>query len=584
MRLVRPAKLPLESPEGFRLRVAAANGLRRPAWIGPAQSLGAAEAASPKPWRTSRIARFCPSCLSEDAIWHEAWTCAAIPLCLRHSVVLSDLCQQCGQHLAWNRARLEHCACGALLKDQSLRRLSESGTRLASSLGGRPSTDLSIGGCFASLTLAEASRFILAVGTPLVWPGAKRPQRTLRRSSLEECVRVFEAAAEVVDEWPTNFVRRLDELMRESLLNGRRGPSVVFRRLRSALSSDGHSDGLSFVRNELDSFLENNWPYGLDNRNRLGAPSRLQNFPLAVAASRLKMRPARLVALAKRQDVQLTQSVSEGGRRRFSFVNKRDFARMMALSEDEISTSSAGRMLGVSRRRVIELVRGDVLHAASIGTSGSAVVVSKRSVAQLITAVLGLATVRGTHGSDLIGLRTALRASIPVAQSASFFQAMLTGRIAAFRTSDSKDLSELKVSIADLQREKGGRISATEELTAVQAARRLGVKQEVLYGLLRRQLIRSHCGTGAHRRQTFVWSQDIHTFTQKFVTARELAQQSGTSPREAVRRLARASLLPVVGPSIDGSRQYFFSRRNDLLRKVKGRPAVQHPPVERPLN
>lgn len=562
--LVRPIRLPLESAEGFRLRAAAANGLRRPKWLKLASEGGAQAASLAAPLRTSRFARFCPLCLSDKPVWLEAWTCAVIPVCLRHAVVLKARCDGCGRPLTWGRARLRHCMCGANLSQQPTQRLSGSTARFTAMLHDEDGVLRSDCPGFGKLTLAEASRLILAVGAPLAWPESRRPMRALRRSSLKDCFRVYSAVARVLEDWPTSFIEYLKDRMRTALRQGRKGPSIAFERLRTALKVGEPRGSLAFVQAQLDEFLAQYWPYGLDRRNRSGqlASAREVGYlPLAAAARFLSMRPVRLLALARRHGVEV-RTAGPGPRRGFRYVAAADLEWLQDCAGDEISPKAAAKLLGVSRQRLVRLVRGKRLGGWFSEGTRSVAAVSRCSVDRLVRDVIAHAARRPASDGAMRKFDDAVRLHVPLSETVDFFDALRMGRIRAALAAEDRGLRGLCVSADDLRRERANDGRSVHGLTIRQAAHRLGLKEEVVHGLVRRHLIRSAVGPGRHRRQNLISEIDIQRFKARYVSASQLAREFQTSPRSAVRCLERAGLRPVTGPTVDGSRQYFFARHS----------------------
>ena len=109
------------------------------------------------------------------------------------------------------------------------------------------------------------------------------------------------------------------------------------------------------------------------------------------------------------------------------------------------------------------------------------------------------------------------------------------------------------------------RRSSCEGMSVDDAAKALGVKQEVGYALVRAGLLRSSRDDAGSRR---VRAADVEAFRRAYVSLRDLARDAGTSPRSA---LSLLDVRPVAGPGVDANRQYFF-RRSDLARRW--RPAA----------
>ena len=101
-------------------------------------------------------------------------------------------------------------------------------------------------------------------------------------------------------------------------------------------------------------------------------------------------------------------------------------------------------------------------------------------------------------------------------------------------------------------------------LSIPEAAIELGLKQEVVYHLIRRGLLDAkHVSTGGKVDQ-----QVIQDFREKYVALADLAREKRTSPRHL---MSSITAHPVSGPEVDGGRQYFFWRSEVMACHVDDR-------------
>ncbi len=86
------------------------------------------------------------------------------------------------------------------------------------------------------------------------------------------------------------------------------------------------------------------------------------------------------------------------------------------------------------------------------------------------------------------------------------------------------------------------------------AARQLGLKQEVGYGLVKKGLLQSNFVTHKGFR---VSPGQLAEFQQMYVSLTKIVKVTGKSSKKLLTEL---EAIPVTGPSIDGTRQYFYRR------------------------
>jgi hypothetical protein len=101
------------------------------------------------------------------------------------------------------------------------------------------------------------------------------------------------------------------------------------------------------------------------------------------------------------------------------------------------------------------------------------------------------------------------------------------------------------------------RIKSIGTMSVDHASKLLGLKQQVTYELARSGLLNT---TLDNQKGLRVSEDSIQLFQETYVSLVELANSTKSSPRKVLKEI---SCLPVCGPSVDGSRQYFF-RRSDI--------------------
>lgn len=141
----------------------------------------------------------------------------------------------------------------------------------------------------------------------------------------------------------------------------------------------------------------------------------------------------------------------------------------------------------------------------------------------------------------------------------AFTQKLLSGAIVAVNGLSHTPLGDLKFQVSTL---RDWLESHRHELkigySIDQASRKLGLKQQVVYDLVRGGFIRSSESRPNGQR---VSDDELNTFRLNFISLADLARCWKCSPRAL---LLRISSRPICGPSIDGARQYFF-RRSDIV-------------------
>lgn len=125
---------------------------------------------------------------------------------------------------------------------------------------------------------------------------------------------------------------------------------------------------------------------------------------------------------------------------------------------------------------------------------------------------------------------------------------------------DSIPLGLVELSCEDLRRWRlGRRVNKSSSVSIDEAATVLGIKQQVAYQLVYQGLLPS--SQMLNRAEVRVRSVDLQDFQRTYVSLAELARSRKTSPKAL---LGKLSCEPVTGPTVDGTRQYFY-RIADLM-------------------
>jgi len=104
------------------------------------------------------------------------------------------------------------------------------------------------------------------------------------------------------------------------------------------------------------------------------------------------------------------------------------------------------------------------------------------------------------------------------------------------------------------------RATSTDWITPIEAAKRLGLKEQVVYELVSKQLLAANLVPRQGRVFKRISLRSLEQFQAEYVSLATLAKVAGTSASLLLRQI---EAQPVTGPRVDGGRQYFY-RRADL--------------------
>lgn len=585
--LVRPHPIPHEAAIGYLIRVAQANGFLTPRqlWLATLSSQGlmtfdeltdwmgiSADSRKtllgpvPHYWKSTptllsglcindynhHFIRWCPRCLADAPHLRSSWGLKLQCVCMEHRLLLADQCPHCRARQRIERNNLGRCLCGAKLggcepiaAPLNLCQLNES---LASGSAAKPP--------YPALAASEWHRLVRFLGQFTTESQPERPGQISGLHYLDVASSIMSNTVDLLAEWPSNFNVLLAAI--QGQVSSTQSLRRSFGHLYRVLYRDLRAPGFQFLRDAFEIYLHEHWWGFVCKRNRSFNPDTVANHPrltLDTAAHQAGTSPAVVRHLVQAELIPGIEGTLPSGRRVRS-VHQGDIERIAALAEGAMSLTEAAELLALPERRIRELVAGELLAPLiSRRTTKAAAWLFSREQLSKLSHLAAL-----DHGSEkLVSFNQILRSwRLRKGEFVALVQAVLNGvvpNLAAGAAPIGRAFLEMAQARTWLM---AHRLAGDDWLSVDQAAQALGVKQQVAYGLVARGLLKT---TPRSSNARAVSTGDIRAFKESYVSLVELARQRRHSPKWVLREI-RAN--PVCGPSVDGTRQYFF-RRSDVV-------------------
>lgn len=575
---VRPDRKPGEGLCGYTLRLADENRVSFNDVLALESALaallarkGSAECPSAAP-RLVRVSRFCPRCLAASGYCQEAWELPLADACVSCGHWLVDRCSSCGKHLLWKRRRLLLCDCGASLIQETSKEAPQAVVALSRTIAA-----LSRGGekveipTLAGLNVEECLRvcnFIAAVVGRVPYKNSRSLEAF---ETLELSWNVSTLAAEALLDWPNSIIqglRQWNERAPESARGSLRG---VFGTVYEALNYSLAGPKFEFLAKAFGSYVVEFWTGAVAKRNREGVAvlaDQLAWIPVAVAARRLGMTAKQVRSMAARGEIPSHTRMTETGRR-FVVVSSKYVRENSGLLKSGYNLQEASKILGMGEARVRDLacallpdMREPVWHGAwTIPSSWIDALMERFRQAPLAPEDLGIKTST---------LRQALRGKLSRSQAAlGAIKSILGGKLQrCWRPRKSTRFSDLILDWEDICAwERAAAAVGPTAIALPNAARRMRVKEEVVYSLVRSGLLQTTIDRCRQRPTRYTNQQWIDQFQSTFVFGRDLAAELGRSPKFLAQWLLCEGVLPVAGPGVDGCRQLVY-RAEEVERVI----------------
>lgn len=497
--------------------------------------------------------RWCPACLRGRGYFSGAWGLKLCCVCVQHRVRLVENCPSCQE-----RQRILRCTpccslCGQDLSRASAQAVGNALVELHRRLQASIETCRRTGNPDGVL---DWLRLVKYLGPFLADPWCRRPGQVVGLHRLPEAMTLVEAAARLLDDWPTNFNALLHRA--RSYQPHATHLAQAFGPLYRVLYQDLAGESFDPLREAFERHLHEHWFGLLGRRNRWLRSDTISRHPRQTtkAVAREAGVGAAAVRHLERSGAITVHAVQHASGRVTRAVPVSEAERVERLKQDSVTLRHAASLLRIGRQRVRELIDAGLVRAwidrrqtrAATWWLSKADVVCLASIGEPVGK-----TGRGQGWIDVVSVLKAWR--LIHGEFALMVRALLASELRARRPAGHlSGLGDAELPISELRRWLWSHREAHQVWLSVDnAATRLGLKQQVTYELVARGLI----ATSLRKGSRFIHRDAVGDFQKTYVSLAELASSQSMAPR---RLLAQLHCEPVCGPRIDGARQYFYRR------------------------
>lgn len=501
--------------------------------------------------------RWCPVCLRQATYLDARWSVRLYCICPYHHCSLLDACPTCGVEPTAAQVLGGHCAsCGRSLIEKVFDATEEvkvvqSHFQLAREREAQQTLTVTPGGW---------ERLIHFIASVALRHSKQKTGQLAQLHRMHVLTQVCHRLGELLANWPFNFWAWLDNVKASA-------PSSfslnrTFGRLYHWLYVELDGPEFHYWREAFEEYLHHSWEGPITQRNhwQTGLHGQGNCITIQQACLKLRVTPAELKRLHAAGWLQANIVTSQSGRQFWSIPDAQLPSVRISLSEG-LTLGATAKYLGFSKTRIRQLVTERVLLPQfAPGDHGASV---WRFALDSLRVLVAHSQVRGIVPSPIqptISLNNALKTMrIDGPCFATLLRAIMKREV--LLVGDDTGASKLSHIILDKRTLddwlSAYRVEHAGLLTIPEAAKKLGIKEQVAYHLVQRRLLASTI-----RNQTQLWisTEAVADFERQYVALRTLAQEAKTSPKAL---LAMLTVQPVTGPTVDGCRQYFY-RRTDL--------------------
>ena len=399
-----------------------------------------------------------------------------------------------------------------------------------------------------------------------------KPLKVANSGSLEVSRQLADAAGEILMDWPQAFRHLLSDL--KDIYSDGKGWQITtaFGPIYRDIHHELDAACFDFVRSEFESYVQDAWEAPLAKRNRLLSDKTVEDHQWVTideGAKATGLSVAVVKRLYLRGEVQYRE-VIRGGNRVWKAVNLSHLREIALWIEGAVNMRQAARLLHISTVRVRQLLAAGIIKVfGGEPRHGESWLIDRNSICDL-----SIENIITGAEKDLVTVSYLAKHHLPAGGGlVELIQAIRSGQIRAYRSADD-DYATLghwllkpQDLAAWLETSFHGKTSDFPGVSVAKAAVLLGIKEEVVYSLVRLGLLRSTSVKRGRCTQQMVKPDAIERFRRRYILSPEISVYLGMSPRDSLKHLWKIRIKPIAGPTILSAacRQYVWARSKKLV-------------------
>jgi hypothetical protein len=498
--------------------------------------------------------KFCPRCVEEKGFIEAHWDLTLMVACPVHRCSSISRCRKCEEPLRWFRPGLLECECKARVMEGDQTIIPQ---ELASLVGAIRRKVLKEEADIADPSLMPLSellsmdlRAILSVIRTL---GKHRLLADDIPSTNDPC-QIVTRAAEVLANWPKNFIRLLQDLGKRMPVGGKSGVRGQFQSIYGSLFKNkaiACSNQIDFVRGAFLEFVTSHWDGGFVDHKLLKAlnattSTRKRFITQTEFASRLGVQQSTAVRFLNKQEVPPPRIQSRRSRRFLIDGEKMTISKTMPGTIYRVR--DAAKLLGFSVSVLQALKERGVYEVNNMLPTRAGY--HERDIESLIQRLLSLSVTKNMVSmgmTEVIALRDVLWGHHDSTEiKVCVVQAILSKDLDAVANADGTagglliDRNAYQAFVQLARNRAAGNAS-----TPAEAAKVLQCDASTIPGLMEVGLLEGNKTPTGLR----ITDASIQEFKQTFVSLACLAKELHTTSRALMRRCAENDVEMLLAPS-----------------------------------
>jgi hypothetical protein len=412
------------------------------------------------------------------------------------------------------------------------------------------------------------------MGNHLSEKAAKFKLKTFHEGDLINSWPITSLTAELLDQWPTAFHQALANIEKVSRQPGIPSLKQVFGESYHYLFKAMKDEAFKELRYQFELWVSKHWKAGVAKRNKRLSSTMLEKaawVPASFACEHLGISHQHLQSLIKERVIEGETHVSTSGRK-FVMVRRDQLGNAKEQLFGQIDLVTAGKLLGIRKmrmRKLLTLLLKDVKRITKF--SNTPWRISRMEVNQLIEVGMDYPVVT-VIDEDCVSMTHILKYWTWTNEDiADFILTVRNGEIPIInRLEGLAGLAAWNFRLQEIKLWHSRKLKGLGSwLTISQAAKMLGVKEQVGYELVKLNLMKAEIAPHQMKRGTRVHRTAVETFHAQYVFGTEICSQLHISPKKLFSFLEKQGIKPISGPQVNGARQNLYLRTEHLNQLIK---------------
>ena len=495
--------------------------------------------------------RWCPRCIETKNYHQVFWILRFGCVCIQHRLRLQDQCPECLEQQLLMRNQLFRCQyCGAALKQGKHIKVDSDTVNLQKIiyndyLGITSKSQF-------NLSYIELSKLVLYLGQFSSISMPTKLGKFTDTNKINYAFPLIKTTAAFLSHWPVLIQELMHGIQAQS--NVSLSIKAHFGSLYRVIYTQLKTQSYQFLRDAFEDYLIEHWPSLINQRNRA--------FKTVTKTSQTRLTIKQMTAVTGAEPALINhlisteklkcETVNLSSGRKVRLVHVRHINYLKEIAEHAITLQDVAKRLQIAEDRVRDLIEANMLM----------LLVSKRehqSAKWLIhdSSLKKFSFDTLKWNGESVSFKQILKYwKLSQDEFIAFVKALCRHEMITFSEQGGV------VFLGDVWLDKVAtkawltsyRTATRNTISVDEAAKRLGVKQQVAYHLVKARLLVSYKDSYGDTR---VHNDAITAFENNYVSLLARAKEMGTSPKYALKLIAE---IPVCGSTIDGCRQYFYLR------------------------